>query len=316
MAVNKIELIPEKVALLKSNIQKAFKGEEKIVDLVITTLVAGGHLLIEDRPGVGKTTLAKALARSINGIFSRIQFTSDLLPTDITGTTVFNTETHEFEFKPGPIFANIILADEINRATPKTQSSLLEAMSEYQVTVDKKTYPLKRPFMVIATQNPYEYYGTYPLPESELDRFMIRISIGYPKREQEKSLMKTGEYDPALKLKPILECENIIQLQEIVSSVKVDEAIVEYIMNIVEATRNHPMVKLGASPRGAIMLYRAAQSYALIKGRNFVIPDDIQELLVPVLAHRLVNHENDIISSNKLNEAIIEEIKNEIEVPI
>lgn len=316
MAVNKIELIPEKVALLKSNIQKAFKGEEKIVDLVITTLVAGGHLLIEDRPGVGKTTLAKALARSINGIFSRIQFTSDLLPTDITGTTVFNTETHEFEFKPGPIFANIILADEINRATPKTQSSLLEAMSEYQVTVDKKTYPLKRPFMVIATQNPYEYYGTYPLPESELDRFMIRISIGYPKREQEKSLMKTGEYDPALKLKPILECENIIQLQEVVSSVKVDEAIVEYIMNIVEATRNHPMVKLGASPRGAIMLYRAAQSYALIKGRNFVIPDDIQELLVPVLAHRLVNHENDIISSNKLNEAIIEEIKNEIEVPI
>jgi MoxR-like ATPase len=270
-------------------VQTVISGKPDAVRLAITVLLAEGHILIEDVPGVGKTMMAKALARSIDCSVRRVQFTPDLLPSDITGVSAFNQEIREFEFKPGPIFANVVLGDEINRASPKTQSALLESMEERQVTVDGTTYPLSPPFMVIATQNPVEMEGTYPLPEAQRDRFMIRLSIGYPDRESELSMLDShGSSEPLDDLKPVAEAVDIRALVAAVREVHVSGPIRQYIIDLMTATRSSAELRLGASPRAALHLMRASRAYAALDGRDFVIPDDVQALAVPVLAHRLL----------------------------
>jgi MoxR-like ATPase len=270
-------------------VQTVISGKAGAVRLALTVLLAEGHILIEDVPGVGKTQLAKALARSIDCSVRRVQFTPDLLPSDITGVSAYNQELREFEFKPGPIFANIVLGDEINRASPKTQSALLESMEERQVTVDGSTYLLERPFMVIATQNPVEMEGTYPLPEAQRDRFMARISIGYPDRDSELSMLDShGSSSPLDELKPVAHAADIRALVAAVREVHVSVAIRQYIIELVNATRTSPELRLGASPRAALHLLRATRSFAALDERDFVIPDDVQTLAVPVLAHRLL----------------------------
>ncbi len=309
-----IKDITAKIASLQKNLEKIIKGKPDVIRQAITALIAKGHLLIEDVPGIGKTTLAHGLARSINCTFQRIQFTSDLLPSDITGVTIYNQEKHAFEFKPGPIFAHIILADEINRTTPKTQSSLLEAMNDRQVSVDKTTHPLPAPFMVIATQNPLEYEGTYPLPESQLDRFMMRIRIGYPEREAEKKILlsPSGDLQPQ-HLAPTLSTDEVIRLQAMVDEIKVDDDLVNYILAIVDATRKSDRLRLGVSPRGAMMLYRAAQAFALVDGRAYCTPDDIKMLSIPVFSHRVIQATE---GETEDVEGIIQEIIENIEVPL
>jgi len=270
-------------------VQTVISGKAGAVRLALTVLLAEGHILIEDVPGVGKTQLAKALARSIDCSVRRVQFTPDLLPSDITGVSAYNQELREFEFKPGPVFANIVLGDEINRASPKTQSALLESMEERQVTVDGSTYQLERPFMVIATQNPVEMEGTYPLPEAQRDRFMARISIGYPDRSAELSMLDAhGSSSPLDDLKPVAHAADIRALVAAVRVVHVSSAIRQYIIDLANATRTSPELRLGASPRAALHLLRATRAYAALDGRDFVIPDDVQALAVPVLAHRLL----------------------------
>jgi MoxR-like ATPase len=279
----------EKVSALQSTIGKAIKGKEEAIDLATVALFAEGHLLIEDVPGVGKTTLGHALARSLDCTFHRIQFTSDLLPSDVLGVSIFNPRLNEFEFKQGPIFANIVLADEINRTTPKTQSALLEAMNETQVTIDNATHRLPRPFMVLATQNPLEHHGTYPLPESQLDRFLMRIEIGYPDVTAEKEILKrhtNGHHQH--EITPVLCPADVLFLQEESRKVLIEDAVVDYMLQIVNRTRNHPDIELGISPRGTAALFRAAQALALVRSRSFVLPDDIKRLLAPVFGHRLV----------------------------
>lgn len=274
---------------LERNITSAILGKQETVRLAIVALLAQGHLLVEDAPGVGKTSLAKALARSIDCEFKRLQFTPDMLPSDILGSSVFLPSLGEFEFRPGPIFTNVLLADEINRTTPRTQSALLEAMSEGQVSVEGKTHPLAEPFFVLATQNPYEFEGTYPLPENQLDRFMLCIEIGYPIREVERSVLTNHrDGEPVDKLKPAITSDQLRQLQRAARSIRVDDAINDYMLDIIHATRAHEQLQLGVSTRGAITLYRAAQSLALVEGRTYVIPDDVKRLAVPVLAHRVV----------------------------
>jgi MoxR-like ATPase len=274
---------------VSSAVQTVISGKPGAVRLALTVLLAEGHILIEDVPGVGKTQLAKALARSIDCSVRRVQFTPDLLPSDITGVSAYNQELREFEFKPGPIFANIVLGDEINRASPKTQSALLESMEESQVTVDGSTYLLERPFMVIATQNPIEMEGTYPLPEAQRDRFMTRISIGYPDRDSELSMLQThGSSSPLDDLKPVAHASDIRALVAAVREVHVSGAIRQYIIDLVNATRSSAELRLGASPRAALHLLRACRAFAALDERDFVIPDDIQALAVPVLAHRLL----------------------------
>ncbi|MFZ5863317.1 MAG: AAA family ATPase [Nitrospirota bacterium] len=278
-----------KIAALHGNIERVIRGKSDTVTLALVTLLARGHLLIEDVPGVGKTTLAHSFARSLSCTFKRIQFTSDLLPSDIIGLSVFHSATREFEFRPGPIFANIVLADEINRTTPKTQSSLLEAMNDAQVSVDTHTHPLPRPFMVIATQNPIEHHGTYPLPESQLDRFMIRAHMGYPDVADEKRILTAAQtMGGPDALAPVLTAEDVAALQDAASRVTVDEALTDYLMAVVTATRTRPDVDLGVSTRGAVFLYRAAQALALIDGRDYALPDDVKRLVLPVFAHRIV----------------------------
>src|SRR5919205_826907 len=279
----------ERVAHLQSAVERVIKGKADAVRLSIVTLLAGGHLLVEDVPGVGKTTLAQALSRAIDCSFQRIQFTSDLLPSDVIGLSVFNERTGEFEFRHGPVFANIVLADEINRTTPKTQSALLEAMAEGHVTVEGVTYRLRAPFIVVATQNPVEHHGTYPLTESQVDRFMLRLRIGYPSFEVEKEILRDRERgDPLEALRPVLTADDVVELQRAVHGVSVDDALVDYLMRIVSATRESETLDLGVSPRGTLALFRAAQALALTEGRDYCLPDDVKRLILPVFAHRLV----------------------------
>jgi MoxR-like ATPase len=278
----------ELIAGLEKNISAAILGKTEPIRLALVALLSEGHMLVEDAPGVGKTSLAKAIARSLDCDFKRLQFTPDMLPSDILGSSVYLPNLGEFEFRRGPIFTNVLLADEINRTTPRTQSALLEAMSEGQVSVEGKTHPLNSPFFVLATQNPFEFEGTYPLPENQLDRFMLCIDIGYPDRGVEKQVLtQHREGQPVDKLRPVVSSEQLRRLQQLSRDVRVDEAINEYLLDIVHATRNHEELQLGVSTRGAITLYRAAQSLALIEGRNYVIPDDVKRLAAPVLAHRV-----------------------------
>ncbi len=276
------------IEALERNIASAILGKPEAIHLSLVALLAEGHMLVEDAPGVGKTSLAKALAKSLDCAFTRLQFTPDMLPSDILGSSVFLPNLGEFEFRQGPIFTNVLLADEINRTTPRTQSALLEAMSEGQVSIEGKTYPLAAPFFVLATQNPFEFEGTYPLPENQLDRFMLCIEIGYPDRAIEKSVLTSHrEGQPVDRLKPAVNAEQLRRIQQAAREVRVDDAINDYLLDIVHATRGHDELQLGVSTRGAITLYRACQSLALIEGRAFVIPDDVKRLAVPVLAHRI-----------------------------
>jgi MoxR-like ATPase len=304
---------------LQSTIESVIHGKSDIVELSLVTLLAGGHLLIEDVPGVGKTTLAQALARSFDCSFQRIQFTSDLLPSDIVGLEVFNQKESSFEFKAGPIFANVVLADEINRTTPKTQSALLEAMAEGHVTVEQETYQLPRPFMVLATQNPIEHHGTYPLPESQLDRFMMRLRMGYPDLDDEKVILRQQSLTAAVDhLSPVMHSEDVLALQRETREVAVDESLVEYLIRIVRATRESEILDLGVSPRGSLALYHAAQALAFIEGRDFTIPDDIKRLVVPIFAHRIVVNSRYSTGLRRSDEAeaALQEILKTINVPL
>jgi len=274
---------------LKRNIEAIILGKSDVIDCLLAALLARGHVLIEDVPGVGKTTLARTLARSIDCRFKRIQFTPDLLPSDITGLSVFDSEKHEFQFKPGPVFTNILLADEINRSTPRTQSALLEAMNDLQVTVDGVSHALEPPYMVIATQNPLEFAGTYPLPESQLDRFLMRLQMGYPSRAQERTILSSPRGTAQIEMvTPTLHGREVLELGKQVDGVRVDETICEYILSLAEATRAESTLVAGVSPRGSSALYRAAQALALVRGRDFVVPDDVKQLVLPVLAHRVI----------------------------
>ena len=278
-----------KLAQLKASVGRVIRGKPEVIEWIIAALLARGHVLIEDVPGVGKTTLAPALARSLNLAFSRIQFTSDTLPSDVIGVSLWRAERGEFEFLPGPIFTNILLADEINRATPKTQAALLEAMNERTVTVEKTRYRLREPFMVLATQNPVEYLGTYPLPESQLDRFLLRLSLGYPAHEEEMELLRLGGVEDELEaLAPVLSEGEMVELQGRARAVRVAPQLLEYLLELVQRTRKHPSLALGVSTRGALALQRACQALAMVEGREYVIPDDVARMAVPVLAHRML----------------------------
>jgi MoxR-like ATPase len=273
------------------NVEKVIVGKRHAVELATIALMSQGHLLIEDAPGVGKTMFARSLARSFHGTFKRIQFTPDLLPGDVTGVSIYNQKTSDFEFRPGPIMAQIVLADEINRATPKVQSALLECMDEKQITVDGATYKMPHPFHVIATQNPIEYEGTFPLPETQLDRFLLRLSLGYPSAANEIVVMEKQQFvHPIEQLNQVAEAVDLAHLQETVRTIYVDDLVKQYIVSVVDATRHHPSVYLGASPRGSLALFRTAQARALIQGRDYAVPDDVKALAEPVLAHRLIAH--------------------------
>lgn len=277
------------LARLRQNMESVFFGRKGAITQVLVGLVARGHVLIEDVPGVGKTVLARSLARSINCNFNRIQLTPDMLPSDILGVSVYNQDAKSFDFKPGPIFANVILADEINRTTPRTQSSLLEAMNDYSVTVDGNTMPLPAPFMVIATQNPFEFEGTYLLPENQLDRFLVRVSLGYPEREREKEILRQQPGRFKLDhLEPVLSVDEVTALQGQATQIKIDAVLIDYLMDIVTATRNDEMLHIGISPRGSLALMQASQALALVEGRDYVTPDDIKAMVVPVCAHRVI----------------------------
>lgn len=284
--------ISDSIEKLRRSIRSVLLGKEDVIELALVALFGRGHLLIDDVPGVGKTLLARAMAQSISCTFRRIQFTPDLLPSDIVGSSVYDQTEREFLFKRGPIFGNVILADEINRTSPRTQSALLEAMNDQSVTVDGKTHLLPELFFVVATQNPFEFEGTYPLPESQLDRFMLRITVGYPPRDAERRALnehRAGE--PVDSLSAVTDVEEILRIQQAVKEVRVDDAISNYLLDIVEATRGQSEFRLGASTRGALLLYRAAQARAVIAGRDYVVPDDVKSLAVPVLAHRMISHD-------------------------
>jgi MoxR-like ATPase len=307
------------LGLLQRTVARAIRGKDDVIELSIVALLARGHLLIEDVPGVGKTTLAQALARSFHCTFQRIQFTSDLLPSDVTGISVFNPAEQTFEFKKGPIFANIVLADEINRTTPKTQSALLEAMNEAQVTVDNQTHRLPQPFLVLATQNPIEHHGTYPLPESQLDRFLMRIRMGYPSRESERDILRQHRGSEALDgIEPVMEATDVAEMQRAVEQVRVDDSLADYAIEIAERTRHSEQLLLGVSPRGVLMLQRAAQARAFLDGREYCIPDDFKKLAVPIFSHRLVLNTRYATTQKKSEhvEMILNEILESTRVPL
>ncbi|HYL86582.1 MAG TPA: MoxR family ATPase [Candidatus Angelobacter sp.] len=307
------------VVQLQRSIARAIYGKEEAIQLALTTLLARGHLLIEDVPGVGKTTLAQALAKSFHCTFQRIQFTSDLLPSDVLGVSVYNPESRDFEFRPGPIFANVVLADEINRTTPRTQSALLEAMNEAQVSMDGKTQNLPQPFLVVATQNPVEHHGTYPLPESQLDRFLMRIRMGYPSHDTERDILrKRISGDPLQSLEPVADLNDVLAMQDAVSHVKVDSSLHDYTLEIVNRTRTTDQLTLGVSPRGTLMLQRAAQARAFLDGRDYCLPDDFKQLAVPVFSHRVVaslRHAS-LQKKSETTESILRDIVESVPVPL
>jgi MoxR-like ATPase len=308
-----------KIAELQNAIEAVIRGKSETVKYALVTLFAKGHLLIEDVPGIGKTTLASALARALDLSIQRIQFTSDLLPSDVIGLSIFNQQNSDFEWKPGPIFANIVVADEINRATPKTQSALLEAMAEEQVTVDGVSRRLPLPFMVVATQNPSEHHGTYPLPESQLDRFMLRLQMGYPSFEDERQILRDrAESNPIEYIKPVLSQSDVLELQTLVTAVRVDEALIDYLLQIVDATRKSELLELGVSPRGALALFRSAQAIAMVEGRDFCIADDIKRLVLPCFAHRVIVNSRSAGLRNRTREAenALQEILQKVTVPV
>jgi MoxR-like ATPase len=299
------------IEVLKRNIQSVFFGHARSVDLLLTALFARGHVLIEDVPGVGKTVLARALARSLDCKFSRIQLTPDLLPSDVLGVSVFNVTKQAFDFKPGPIFANFVLADEINRTTPRTQSALLEAMSEEQVSVENQTLPLQRPFMVVATQNPFEFEGTYYLPENQLDRFLLRVTLGYPGRTAEQKIVTTQPGRAALdQLKPVMNAAEVVAIQDMVSKIRIESSIVDYILDLTEATRHHEHLHLGVSPRGALALTQACQAAAVVSGRDYVTPDDVKTLFISCCAHRVMSktyvHNGDALTTARVLQSILD----------
>ncbi|MDA7951527.1 MAG: MoxR family ATPase [Pirellulaceae bacterium] len=296
---------------------KVVLGKPEVVRKCLVAFLAGEHLLLEDVPGVGKTLVGKAIAKSIDGQFHRVQFTPDLLPSDIVGSSIFNSNTSEFLFQPGPIFANIVLADEINRAPPRTQSALLEAMSDNQVSVDGKTHPLPRPFMVIATQNPFEFEGTYALPESQLDRFLLRISLGYPPRNQEREVLQSHrDHEPVDDLTPVVTADEVTRLQKAVRGVTLEETLNEYLLDIVHATRTHPDIQIGLSTRGMLSYYRAAQAVAFVQGRDYVVTDDIKDLAVATISHRVIARGVQHGSRRDYAEQIIEQIVDSLHVPV
>lgn len=308
-----------KIAGLQAAVESVIKGKSETVKFALIAVLAKGHLLIEDVPGIGKTTLANALARALEMSFHRIQFTSDLLPSDMLGLSVFNQKSGDFEWKAGPIFSNIVLADEINRATPKTQSALLEAMAEEQVTVEGVTRRLPRPFMVVATQNPSEHHGTYPLPESQLDRFMLRLHIGYPALNDERSILRDRESaDPLNAVEAVMSQAELLEIQALVADVRFDDALLDYLLQIVDLTRKHEMIELGISPRGSLALFRSAQALAFIEGRDYCIADDIKRLVMPCFAHRLIVASRGANLRHRTREAeqILQDILQQVSVPI
>jgi MoxR-like ATPase len=310
--MNDVQTVAERIV---ANVEKVIVGKHRPVQLTIIALLCEGHLLIEDVPGTGKTMLAKSVSRSLGCAFRRIQFTPDMLPSDVTGVSVFNQKSREFEFRPGPVMAQIVLTDEINRATPKTQSALLEAMEERQVTVDGVTYPMQRPFLVLATQNPIEYEGTFPLPEAQLDRFMMRIGLGYPEGDDEITMLDSQQHThPITGLGQVVSDDELIQAQKEVKHVYIDDLVKKYIVQLVKTTRKHPDVYLGASPRGSIALYKTGQARAAVLGRDFVIPDDIKALAIETLAHRLIISPSARIK-NVDPRAVVQEILDSTPVP-
>ena len=311
-----IEEIKTTASKIRENVGKVIVGKGEVVDLALVALLCEGHILFEDVPGIGKTTMAKALARSLDCSFRRIQFTPDLLPSDVTGLSVYNQKTQEFEFRPGPLMAQIALADEINRATPRTQSALLEAMQERQITVDGATKLLPRPFLVLATQNPIELEGTFPLPEAQIDRFFMKLALGYPSDEEEESILLRFERDEPLEtLQAVVDADKIADMQRAVRAVRVEQSVREYVVSIVRATRVHASVELGASPRGSLYLYRAAQALAALRGRDFVLPDDIKYLAPFVLTHRLIISAQTRLRGRDVNQ-IIQQVIESVPVPV
>jgi MoxR-like ATPase len=306
-----------KLRKMQQAIESVVRGKAEPVKMALVALLGGGHLLIEDVPGVGKTTLARALAQAFDCTFRRIQFTSDLLPSDILGISIFSPQEQNFEFRRGPIFANVVLADEINRTTPKTQSALLEAMSEREISVDNQTYPLPRPFTVVATQNPLEHHGTYPLPESQLDRFMLRIHMGYPEGAAEREILRRPAAE-AERIEPVLNVHDILEAQKSATSVRMEEALLDYLLAIVEATRHSEFLVAGVSPRGSLALHRAAQALAFLEGRDYCLPDDIKRLAIPALAHRVIVSAKYAAPASHSEEAeeILADILQGIEVPL
>jgi MoxR-like ATPase len=308
--------IQESAGRIIENVARVIVGKEEVIELCLAALLCEGHILLEDVPGIGKTTLAKALARSVGCTFRRIQFTPDLLPSDVTGILYFNQKLQEFEFRPGPIMAQVVLADEINRATPRTQSALLEAMQERQVTVDVETIRLPRPFMVLATQNPIELEGTFPLPEAQIDRFLMRLALGYPSKEDENAiLLRYQQEDPMLTLEPVIEAKDLFEMQGKVKTVLVEESVRQYLVEVVRATREHQAVELGVSPRGTLALYKSAQALAVLRGRAFVLPDDVKYLAPSVLTHRIILSPQ-IRLRGRRPEEVVAEIVDTVPVPV
>lgn len=314
--IDEIRQVQESTRVVRQNVSRVMIGKEEVIDLLMVAMLCEGHVLFEDVPGIGKTTLAKALAKSLGCTFQRIQFTPDLLPSDITGITFFNQKKSEFEFRPGPLLAQIVLADEINRATPRTQSALLEAMEERQISVERETVMLPRPFIVIATQNPIELEGTFPLPEAQIDRFLMRIRLDYPSHSEERLILQRfKETQPLDDLQAVLTGERLQELQHMIRRVRVEPAVENYIVEIVRATRNHNGVELGVSPRGTLALYRSSQAYAAIHGRFYVIPDDVKRVARPVLSHRMIATSQTRLHG-RVMEQIIEEVLHNVPVPV